>query len=165
MQRDGSKCIAFAQKQIAELGLADARRVRQHSFEHRLQLAGRTRDDLQHLRGRGLLLQRLGKFARARLHLLEQPHILDRDHRLVGEGRNQLDLLVGKWSRRATRDHAMTPIGNPFSQQGHAKGRREMHRSCCALRSSYIPGRPRHREYEPFCLQARCVRLVSLVLA
>ena len=32
----------------------------------------------------------------ARLHLLEQPHVLDRDHRLVGEGLDQLDLLVGE---------------------------------------------------------------------
>ena len=48
---------------------------------------------LQHLRGRGLLLQRLAQIARARLHLVEQPHVLDRDHRLVGEGRDQLDLL------------------------------------------------------------------------
>ena len=48
-------------RQVAELGLADARRIRQHGLEHRLQLAGRARDDLQHLGGRGLLLQRLGE--------------------------------------------------------------------------------------------------------
>ena len=30
----------------------------------------------------------------ARLHFVEQPHVLDRDHRLVGEGRHQFDLLV-----------------------------------------------------------------------
>ena len=28
----------------------------------------------------------------ARLHLVEQPHILDGDHRLVGEGLDELDL-------------------------------------------------------------------------
>ena len=50
----------------------------------------------EHLRGRGLLLQRLGELARARLHLVEQPRVLDRDHGLVGEGLDQLDLLVGK---------------------------------------------------------------------
>ena len=50
---------------------------------------------LKHLGGRRLLLQRLGEFARARLHLVEQPHVLDRDHRLVGEGLDQFDLLVG----------------------------------------------------------------------
>ena len=33
------------QQQVAELGLADAHRVRQHGLEHRLQLAGRAGDD------------------------------------------------------------------------------------------------------------------------
>ena len=37
------------QEQIAEVGFADAGRVRQHGVEHRLQLARRTGDDLQHL--------------------------------------------------------------------------------------------------------------------
>ena len=36
------------------------------------------------------------QLARARLHLVEQAHVLDRDHRLVGEGGHQLDLLVGE---------------------------------------------------------------------
>ena len=43
------------------------------------------------------ILQRFRQFARARLNALEQPHVLDRDRRLVGEGRDQLDLLVGEW--------------------------------------------------------------------
>ena len=30
------------------------------------------------------------------LDFVEQPHVLNRDHRLVGEGFDQLDLLVGK---------------------------------------------------------------------
>ena len=30
------------------------------------------------------------------LQLVEQPRVLDRDHGLVGEGRDQLDLLVGE---------------------------------------------------------------------
>ena len=31
------------------------------------------------------------------LDFLEQPHVLDGDHSLVGEGGDQLDLLVGEW--------------------------------------------------------------------
>ena len=46
--------------------------------------------------GGGLLLQRLGELGRALAHLVEQPHVLDRDHRLVGEGRHQVDLRVGE---------------------------------------------------------------------
>ena len=45
--------------------------------------------------GRRLLLQRFGQLAVAGLQLLEQPHVLDRDHRLVGEGLEQGDLLSG----------------------------------------------------------------------
>ena len=78
---------------------------------------GELRDDLQHLRGRGLLLQRLGKLARARLHLVEQPHILDRDHRLVGEGRDQLDLLVGERPTFCA-IASITPIGDPSRSSG-----------------------------------------------
>ena len=32
-----------------------------------------------------------------RLHLVEQPHVLDRDHRLVGERGKQLDVPVAEW--------------------------------------------------------------------
>ena len=49
VQRDGAERISLAQPQHAELGLAHARGIRQHGLEHRLQLAGRARDDAQHL--------------------------------------------------------------------------------------------------------------------
>ena len=94
--------------QHAELGLANARGVLQHGLEYRRQLAGRAGNDLQHLGGCGLLLQRFAQLARARLHLVEQAHVLDRDHRLVGEGGDELDLPVGEWANLVTRqyDHA-----------------------------------------------------------
>ena len=44
---------------------------------------------LQHLRGCGLLLQRLPQF-------VEQPRVLDGDDRLRGEVLQQFDLLVGE---------------------------------------------------------------------
>ena len=44
---------------------------------------------LKHFGRRRLLLQRFGKVARSCLHLLEQPHIADRDHGLVGESLQQ----------------------------------------------------------------------------
>src|SRR5262249_52111496 len=39
------------------------------------------------------------------LDFVEQPHVLDRDHRLVGEGGHQLDLIVGKWAHGASHQH------------------------------------------------------------
>ena len=45
-------------------------------------------------RGRRLLLERL-------FRLVEQAHVLDGDHRLVGEGLEQRDLLVGETAAAA----------------------------------------------------------------
>jgi hypothetical protein len=61
--------------------------------EHRRGVGDRAADHLQHLGGRGLLLERL-------LGLVEQARVLDRDHRLVGEGAEQVDLLVAETRRR-----------------------------------------------------------------
>ena len=79
-------------------------------LEHRLQIAGRRADDLKHIGGRGLLLQRLREIARLRLHLVEQPDILDGDHGLVGEGLQQVDLLVGERLHGRGASSAITPI-------------------------------------------------------
>ena len=51
---------------------------------------------LQHLGGRGLLLQRLGEVVGALAQFVEQPRVLDGDDGLRGEVLDQLDLLVGE---------------------------------------------------------------------
>ena len=89
----------------SKLGLADARCVIQHCLEHRLQLARRTGNDLQHLARRGLLLQRLAEIVGALAQFVEQPRVLDRDHRLRGEILHQLDLLAGKRAYLLAVDH------------------------------------------------------------
>ena len=52
-----------------------------------------------------MLLQRLGQVSRALAEVIgaltkfvEQPRVLDSDHRLGGEILHQLDLLVSKWT-------------------------------------------------------------------
>jgi hypothetical protein len=45
-----------------------------------------------------LVLACLGELATLVLYLVEQAYVLDRDRRLVGEGRNELDLFVGEWA-------------------------------------------------------------------
>ena len=72
------------------------RRQSEQRVEDRLQIERRAADDLEHIRGRGLLLQRFGQVARARLHLVEQAHVLDRDHGLVGKGLQEVDLALGE---------------------------------------------------------------------
>src|SRR5262249_33688978 len=57
--------------------------------EHRLQIEGRAADDLEHVGGGGLLLQRLAK-------LVEQASVLDGDDGLGSKVLYQLDLLFAE---------------------------------------------------------------------
>src|SRR5262245_20783695 len=70
MHRGDADGVSLTEVHRAELGLADARCVGQYSLEHGLQIAGRARDDAEHLIGRRLPLLRLGELARTRLKLL-----------------------------------------------------------------------------------------------
>ena len=73
----------------ADVRLAQPRRRLDQRVEHRLQIEGRAADDLEHVGGGGLLLQRFAQ-------LVEQAGVLDGDDGLVGEILHQLDLLVGE---------------------------------------------------------------------
>src|SRR5207249_3493275 len=66
--------------------------------EHRLDVQRRAHrpTDLAQCRQ---LLDGTGQLACPRLQLLEEADVLDGDHRLVGEGLQQLDLVVGERSR------------------------------------------------------------------
>ena len=77
--------------------LAQPRRRLDQRIEHGLQIEGRAADDLEHVGGGGLLLQRFAQ-------LVEQPGVLDRDDGLGGEVRDQLDLLVGERTNLLTID-------------------------------------------------------------
>ncbi len=78
--------------QVQDEGLvaADQRHGRgDDGVEHRLHVGGRAADHAQHVGGGGLAAQRL-------VRLLEQPRVLDRDHRLVGEGLDQPRVVVAE---------------------------------------------------------------------
>ena len=89
MRRNEVQGIAVPAIDIAKLGIADADGILQHGCEHRLKIARRTADDLQHLRRRRLLLQRLGEFDGALAEIVgaltqfvQQSRVLDGDDRL-----------------------------------------------------------------------------------
>jgi len=90
-----AKAIAFTEVEHPKFGSADASCARQHALEYRLQLAGRTADDLQDLGSRGLLLQRLAQIVRALAQLVEQPSVPDGDDGLRGKILKQRDLPLG----------------------------------------------------------------------
>ena len=55
--------LALRAKEECAFRRAQTRRALDHGIEHRLQIEGRTANDLKHLRGRGLLRQRFLKLA------------------------------------------------------------------------------------------------------
>src|SRR5215472_469550 len=102
MDRDRAVAVVFVKEEVPELRLADAHGIPQHRLEHWPKLASRRTDYAQHLRCRGLLLQRFGKLARALLLGVKQPDILDGNHRLVGKCGKQVDLFLREWLRLGT---------------------------------------------------------------
>ena len=107
-------------------------------------------DHAQHLGGGGLLLERL-------LGLVEQAHVLDRDHRLVGEGLQQVDLGRRRTGRACARSSEITPIARALAQHRHGqhacgsrarlerRARRDSRCRCSGTTSSTWTSGPRGR--------------------
>ena len=74
---------------MPHIGFTQPRGRLDQRVEDRLQIEGRAADHLEHIGGGGLLLKRFAQ-------LVEQARVLDRDHSLSGEVREQLDLLLGE---------------------------------------------------------------------
>src|SRR5262249_53392757 len=70
--------VALQGPQSAERGATEMHRPIKKRVKHRPEIAGRGIDDLEHLGGRGLLVERLARF-------VDQPSVRYRDDRLVGE--------------------------------------------------------------------------------
>ena len=105
----------------SELRLAQRRGPFRDRFEHGLHVRRRAADDLENLRRRGLPLPCL-------LGLVEQAHVLDGNHGLIGEGLQKRDLLVREWSRFSAAD---TDYADRISlaHQGNGQGAAEPSRS------------------------------------
>src|SRR5262249_5493663 len=98
----GTAAFAIVTENHAVLGTANAHGILQQRLKDTMEVKRRAANGLEHL-GRGRLLpQRLAQLLGALLYLIEQPHVLDRNDRLVGEGGDELDLSL------AERAHGMT---------------------------------------------------------
>src|SRR5215472_15587537 len=75
--------VAVAEKDPRVQRFAQTGGIRDDRVQNRLKTARRFADGAQHLGGGGLLLQFLGKFARALLFGLEQSRVLNRNHCLI----------------------------------------------------------------------------------
>ena len=83
------KHVAFDAKDARVVRPANTRRILRDHVQHWLDIRRRAGDYAQDFTRGSLLLQRLFEF-------VEQPNVLDGDHRLVGEGLEELDLRRGE---------------------------------------------------------------------
>src|SRR5262249_38019515 len=116
-----SSSAVHALQRLLRLFCSEARRVFDHHFgqpddgvERRAQLMAHARDELR------LVLASLSQLPVLVLDFVEQPYVLDGDHRLVSEGGGELNLPVGEWAHglAAKNDNANRVS---LSQQRHAK--------------------------------------------
>ena len=82
----------------SEFGLANPRRVLEHLLKYGLDIIRKHADEFENFGCRTLLIEGFLKIAGFGLHLVEQPRVLDRDHRLVGEVLDKLNLSLSEWS-------------------------------------------------------------------
>ena len=95
--------------------------------EHSLEIESRT-DRLTDLSQGFEFSDRSRQLARPRFQFLEQPDVLDGDHRLSGESFEQLDLLFGERTDLHAAD-INHPDGNTLTQQRRGQYRPNAHRS------------------------------------
>src|SRR5262249_34857057 len=118
--RDQVQKLAIPPINIPKLRVTYADSLLQHGCKHRLKIAGRAGNDLEHFRVRGLLLQRVGELACTLLLCLEQTCVLDGDNRLICEGLDQFDLLLieRSYGSPVQNEHA---DWKPIAQKWHAE--------------------------------------------
>ena len=87
---------AFEPHDEGVLRMAEALGRLSDRVEHGLNVRRRTADDIEDIARRRLILKQLRELVGPRLHFLKKPCVCDRDHCLVGEGFNEVDLLVRK---------------------------------------------------------------------
>ena len=108
--------VALQPVHEAVLGVGQPGGVGDDAVEDAVEIEGRPADGLKDLSGRRLAIQRL-------LRLVEQPNVLDRDGRLIGERSQQVDLLLGECLRIAP------PQGDRSDRRASPKERRGNARS------------------------------------
>ena len=110
--------VPLVESQHHVINPTNPRRALDDGVEDRLHVRGRAADDAEHLGRCRLMLQGLAQFCVALLDFLEQPHVFDGDHRLVGEGFKQFDLPVGERTDFIAANHRSLRSEHLLAKQG-----------------------------------------------
>src|SRR5262245_7712859 len=112
--------IAIIQPNDTKQTFAETRGAFDNCIEHWLRISWRPTDDVEDFACGSLMFECFGQGPRALLHVVEQPYVLDRDHRLACEGCQQCNLLVREWPYLGATDQKSTN-GLVLPQQGNAE--------------------------------------------
>ncbi len=132
---DEDELVSFAAPDVGVERLAQACGTLCHRVQHRLDVRWGPADHAEDLRGRRLLFQRFREVAVAGLKLPEQPHVLDGDDRLVGEGLEHLN-PVGRERSHVRPGKIDSSDPSAFAEQ------REGEETAVRCRSGEFPGAP-----------------------
>src|SRR5262245_60733703 len=77
-------------------GFADPHGGLDKGVQHGLKVKCRSTDDFEHIRSRSLLLEGFSQLIGTHPYLLEQPYVLNGNHRLIRKGLEQFELLVAE---------------------------------------------------------------------
>src|SRR5262245_13717899 len=128
------KYLTVCPREQSRVCVCKPRRVLDEGFEHRPKIEARPADDFQDLGGGGLLLERLCKIPRPRLHLLKQSRVFNRDHGLVRKGIDELDLTFGEWAHfGAPNDDHPNCLACVDQRDGEQGAKTELKRGLVAL--------------------------------
>ena len=115
-----NQSVSLAESQQHVIDPTNPRGALDNGVEYRLHVRGRAADDAEHLGGRRLMLQRLAQFRVALLEFLEQAHVLDGDHGLIGEGFQELICFSVKGSE-LMRSNKNCSNRNTFAHEWNSK--------------------------------------------
>ena len=112
--RAGTETSPSLKTTIGIIGFADLAGVLDDRFENRLDVGRRESDHLQDVTAAGLVGEGLRRSRVLACTSSNSSHVLDRDHGLVGEGLQKLDVLLGELagSLRAMLIQPMTPVSS-----------------------------------------------------
>ena len=94
------------------------------------------------------MLARLGELPALVLDFFEQSHVLDGDHCLVGEGGEQLDLLIGERCNLRLPQELLCRAARP--RAARVPPASSENPSVSALPGNHIPGPPRRLRFGPY---------------
>ena len=149
-------CLLIVTVDRASLGAGELHRLGDDGGEDGLEIKRRVHR-LRHFTERAQFPNRLGELARACLHFVKQSHVLNRNHRLVGEGLSE-SICFSEKGRTSVRRIESDPMATPSRSKGTERMVRWSIRCAIPCPSGTQSARPEGRARGSACDRRRSDR-------